>query len=183
MIQILPCKNLRLSRFKRDRCEPYNLAHGNLFRIYLIKHQEASYTCIFSNHHAILDGWSNPILLEYVHDTYLKLCNRKTVSVLGDHSYEDAQKYLQEHGEEHKEYWEQYVSRLEERGDLSGLFKKEGGNLRLSDYKHVKCPVEQTLIIKEKIYESIKSLSQEAGVTLNAVLTYAWHKALSLYRK
>ncbi|MBP7006902.1 MAG: amino acid adenylation domain-containing protein, partial [Candidatus Pacebacteria bacterium] len=164
-----------------DRCEPYNLAHGNLFRIYLIKHQEASYTCIFSNHHAILDGWSNPILLEYVHDTYLKLCNRKTVSILGDHSYEDAQKYLQEHGEEHKEYWEQYVSRLEERGDLSGLFKKEGGNLRLSDYKHVKCPVEQTLIIKEKIYESIKSLSQEAGVTLNAVLTYAWHKALSLY--
>ena len=77
---------------EEDRLEAYKLEQGNLFRIYLIKQSEDLYVCIFSSHHAIIDGWSNPILLGYVHDTYLKLQDKDTIAVSIDHSYEYAQK-------------------------------------------------------------------------------------------
>ena len=95
---------------ENDRLEPYKLEQGNLFRIYLIKRREDLYTCIFSNHHAILDGWSNPILLEYVHSAYLKLENKDTISYNIDYSYINTQKYLQKHQEDNKEYWDNYIS-------------------------------------------------------------------------
>jgi len=175
-------QELKLKQIQgKDRCEPYNLAQGNLFRIYLIKHQEVSYTCIFSNHHAILDGWSNPILLDYVHDIYLKLCNKETVPVLVDHSYGDAQKYLQEHENTNKEYWEKYISQIEERGDLSGLVKLSKRSIKVSDYRHITEPAEETLTIEGNLYESLKDLNQTSGVTLNAILQYAWHKILNVY--
>ena len=88
---------------ENDRLEPYKLEQGNLFRIYLIKRREDLYTCIFSNHHAILDGWSNPILLEYVHSAYLKLENKDTISYNIDYSYINTQKYLQKHQDDNKE--------------------------------------------------------------------------------
>ena len=49
-----------------DRRQQYILEQGNLFRVYLIKQKEDLYTCIFSSHHVILDGWSGPILLGYI---------------------------------------------------------------------------------------------------------------------
>ena len=47
---------------REDRKEGYKLEEGSLFRVYLIKRKKDLYTCLFSNHHIILDGWSNPIL-------------------------------------------------------------------------------------------------------------------------
>ncbi|NDB83360.1 MAG: amino acid adenylation domain-containing protein, partial [Alphaproteobacteria bacterium] len=51
---------IREQRFKaiqkQDRLEPYNLQKSGLFRIYIIKQREDYYNCIFSHHHAILDG-------------------------------------------------------------------------------------------------------------------------------
>ena len=80
---------------QKDRKESYNLQNGNLFRVYIIKQTEDLYTCIFSNHHSILDGWSNPILLQYIHHTYLNLINNKAVTASIDYSYLDAQKHIQ----------------------------------------------------------------------------------------
>ncbi|KAB2835621.1 MAG: AMP-binding protein, partial [Caedimonadaceae bacterium] len=164
-----------------DRKTPYQLEQGNLFRVYLIKEQEDLYTCIFSNHHAIIDGWSVPILFNYIHETYLRLLNHETVVLKVDHSYGQAQGYLQAHRESHKEYWNQYISWIEERSDLSGLLSPSAKQIRISEYKHIKCPQEQTLTIRDESYNKLKALSQEEGITLNAILQYAWHKVLNIY--
>ena len=164
-----------------DRLERYSLEQGSLFRVYIIKQQEDLYTCIFSNHHAILDGWSNPILLNYIHEVYLKLNKGEKVSLSLDRSYEDTQKYLQEHEDDNKEYWKKYISQVVEHVDLSGLLERNNKNLRISDYKHITAPSEERLIIKDNLYYSLKKLSQEEGVTLNAILQYVWHKVLSVY--
>ena len=59
-------QNLEIKKIqKNDRKIKYDLEKGNLFRVYIIKQRDNLYTCIFSNHHAILDGWSMPILLKY----------------------------------------------------------------------------------------------------------------------
>ena len=139
------------------------------------------YTCIVSNHHAILDGWSNPVLFGYIHETYLKLQSQEPIQIMRDRSYEDAQRYLQEHQNDNQEYWEKSLEKIEERGDLSGLLSSKNRSLRLSDYKQIKEEAEQTLIVKDDLYHALKQLSHKEGVTLNAILQYAWHKVLSIY--
>ncbi|MDA0939096.1 MAG: condensation domain-containing protein, partial [Proteobacteria bacterium] len=167
-------QKLKIERIQEeDRLEPYKLEEGSLFRVYVIKKAEGLYVCIFSHHHAILDGWSNPILLGYVHDIYLKLQGKETVSLSIDYTYEDAQKYLQKHESDNKDYWDNYISQIEERSNFSGLL--------IANKDNIANPEEQTLIIKDNLYYSLKNLGQEVGVTLNAILQYVWHKASSIY--
>ena len=40
---------------------------------------------------------------------------------------------------------------------------------------------EEKIIIEDDFYNKLKDVSQEEGVTLNAILQYAWHKALKIY--
>ncbi|MDD9337855.1 MAG: amino acid adenylation domain-containing protein [Rickettsiaceae bacterium] len=168
---------------EEDRLEVYDLQQGNLFRVYLIKQREDLYTCIFSNHHAILDGWSNSILLGYIHDTYLKLQDKEIILLEIEQSYQEAQKYIQKHQEDNKDYWNKYISQIEERSDLSGLLlsSSKQKQLRISEHKHILYPVEQVLTITGNLYDNLKKFSQEEGVTLNAILQYVWHKVLSIY--
>ena len=166
---------------EEDRRRAFDLEEGSLFRIIMIKQKEDFYTCLFSSHHAILDGWSNPILLGYVHDTYLKICNGERVLKTREYIYEESQKYIEEHEQENQEYWEGYVSKIEERADLSGLLKSDQRSVRLRDYKHIKESQEQTLEIEERDYKELKELGQREGVTLNVILQYVWHKILSIY--
>jgi hypothetical protein len=46
---------------------------------------------------------------------------QESVLLTVDHSYEDAQRYLQAHKESNKGYWDSYVAKIEERLNLSGL--------------------------------------------------------------
>jgi amino acid adenylation domain-containing protein/non-ribosomal peptide synthase protein (TIGR01720 family) len=163
-----------------DRREGYDLSAGSLFRIHLIKQGDALYTCLFSNHHAILDGWSNSILLNYVHETYLKLKNKETLIVIEEHCYKNAQRYLQIHKDNNKNYWNEYLAHIEQGCNLSGLLTVNKG-LNLSEYKHVKYPVKAQLVIEQAVYSALKKISQKEGVTLNAILQYVWHKILNVY--
>ncbi|NDA90264.1 MAG: amino acid adenylation domain-containing protein, partial [Alphaproteobacteria bacterium] len=168
---------------EKDRLEQYRLEQGSLFRVYLIKQREDLYTCVFSNHHAILDGWSNPILLGYVHNTYLRLENQETILLTVDRSYEDTQKYLQQHLDNDKDYWNKYLSQIDERSDLSSLLSvaNKHNSLRVNEYKHIRENKEETLTITSNLYDNIKKLSREEGVTLNAILQYVWHRVLNIY--
>ncbi|BBB56340.1 non-ribosomal peptide synthetase [Candidatus Megaera polyxenophila] len=166
---------------KKDREEIYDLAISKLFRICLIKKNEDLYTCIFSNHHVILDGWSIPVLLKYVHETYLKLLQGLVVDTKEDIAYIKAQQYLQQHTKNNEKYWQEYLSSIEVRLDLSSLILQEKQDVRLQEYKYIKDPQNQNIVIRGELYKQLKDLTQEVGITLNAVLQYIWHKVLSIY--
>lgn len=167
----------------KDMIEAYSLEHGNLFRVYLIKQRNDLFTCIFSNHQAILDGWSYSILLGYIHDTYLKLQDNDRILLSVDKSYQDAQKYLQKYQDYNIDYWNKYVSQIEKRSDLNGLLSSSSKHkhLRVSEYKHIIDLEYQHCIIDGSLYHNLKKLSQKEGITLNAIIQYAWHKVLNIY--
>ena len=166
---------------EKDRKERYALDQSGLFRVYIIKQREDLYTCIFSHHHAILDGWSNSILFKYIHDTYLKFTAQHPISQLIDHSYGDTQVYLQERLNDHKDYWDERLFRIETNGNLCGLLQSNSDVQSLSQYKRIVRPEKQEFTIKGETYEGLKKLSQENGLTLNAILQSMWHKVLSIY--
>src|SRR5262249_47674171 len=95
-----------------DRKEVFDLAAGSLFRIFLVKRAEQHYTLIFSNHHAILDGWSIPILLGAVHQAYGNAEAPTAEPQTTDRSYGAAQAYLQHHFSDNDTFWKDHISQL-----------------------------------------------------------------------
>ncbi|CAF4867633.1 unnamed protein product [Rotaria socialis] len=177
---------------EQDRNERFKLNIGNLFRLYLIQQKTDLYALILSFHHIILDGWSLPILLDYVHQEYLNLIESEHASLLltrsasssslRDESYENAQIYLQKHRLDNIDYWENEIDQIEERCDLTGLLKAEIKNkVMLNQYDHVKQPQSRTMIIKGNLYRSLKDICRQSGLTLSSILQFVWHKILSIY--
>jgi amino acid adenylation domain-containing protein len=166
---------------EQDRLEHYKLEQGSLFRVYLIKQKEDLYTCLFSNHHSILDGWSAPILLSYLHQTYLNLLNNEKVQLTADFAYKNSQRYIQAHHLDNKVFWEEYTSKIAEQCDFSGLLNIENKHIKLKEYKLIKNPCEEKLIISQESYSKLKELGKVEGITLNAILQFAWHTVLKTY--
>ncbi|RUR14689.1 hypothetical protein ELY21_15400, partial [Legionella sp. km535] len=164
----------------RDRLSAYDLSESGLFRVTLIKQHASHYTCIFNNHHAILDGWGVAVLLDYVHETYKRLCADEVIESSEDVGYLETQKYIQTTGSD-KFYWEGYLSQLDERVCLDGLVKPGLRDVVVSEYKYIHKTQEQQLVLSQSLKIDLILLSQERGVTLNAILQYAWHKVLSVY--
>ena len=166
---------------KSDQAITYDLEHGNLFSLSLIKRKENLYTCIFNHHHIISDGWSNRILLQYVHSTYLRLIRGEKIEESIDHSYMDTQKYLQENQNNNIDYWNQYLSSMEEQSHLAGFCSDYVQKLSLYKLNPIKQVNEQQLIINNGLYLSLKNFSKDYHVTLNSILQYTWHKVLNIY--
>ncbi|RNA62635.1 amino acid adenylation domain-containing protein [Chryseobacterium nematophagum] len=166
---------------QKDREEEYDLSTSGLFRVYVCQHSDSHYTCIFSNHHAILDGWSMPVLFNDIHTTYLTLLQGEVVTSMVDISYGESQKYLQSHKGESDSFWNEYMLLLEDREDLSSLLKVSEKHTNLSSYRHIQDHQSLTWNINQERYLSLKSLISKEGLTVNAVLQYLWHKQLSIY--
>ena len=164
-----------------DRSESYDLAQSGLFRLYLVKKGESNFTCIFNNHHAIMDGWSNPLLLMFVHDTYLNLLHGKQTTLDIDTAYADAQIYLQESNAEGLSFWDQYINQFEIAEDLSVLLKASKRHIKLAEYKHIQSPEICEVVIPENLLVKLKELCKANNTTLNTLFQYSWHKQLALY--
>ena len=168
---------------KKDREIKFQLDMGNLARVTLFKHSEEEYTCVFSNHHAILDGWSLPVLLNDIHKIYLNLIDNNVIEMEHNFSYGEAQLYFNKHKDENISFWNNYVADIENDLDLNGLLsqKAKENALSFNGYKHVKDPQQKEFVCEEKLYYELKKICQSHSVTINAMLQYVWHKVLSVY--
>lgn len=166
---------------EQDRFESYKLEQGNLFRVYLIKQKEDLYTCIYSAHHTIMDGWSSYNLFWYMHDVYIKLQNNEKVFLSTDNTYKDSQKYLQEHQNDNILYWKEYIKKIKGADDLRWLLKNSRKNLKHLRYRRTNNPHELRLVLKDSLYKKLREISLKEGVTLNSILQYAWHKTLNIH--
>ncbi|MCW1964755.1 condensation domain-containing protein, partial [Chryseobacterium viscerum] len=165
----------------KDRFEVYDLSKSGLFRIYLFKRSEKHYTCLFSNHHAILDGWSMPIILKRIHDIYLSLIKDQQSEWITDQAYVNTQKYLQQHKDISRNFWKDYMGTLENREDLSSLIKNSQKHIDLGTYRQIKEHSLVTMTVTGEEYQQLKRFTTENGFTVNAVLQYLWHNQLRIY--
>ena len=180
--------NLIEETVRQDRVLAYDLSKGQLLRIYLFKLDENSYTCLMSNHHAILDGWSTPCLLAYVHDLYLKLLEIDkdklsdfNKSIVAHEIYKSAQYYIQSHAQESEIYWAEQIKKVGEFADLSYLLHDNAKNIVLSEYRAIKQRKEEIIIFDTEIMHKLHHMTQSYGLTINAVLQYIWHRILYVY--
>lgn len=136
---------------------------------------------MLSNHHAILDGWSLPVILNSVHESYLQLNKGQQPELIPDTAYTDTQKYLQESKEISSSFWKNYMSQIEDQEDLANLLKESQRHTDLGIYKHIKDHQDVEFLIEGEQYQQLKEFTQTNGFTVNAVLQYLWHNQLKIY--
>jgi amino acid adenylation domain-containing protein len=170
----------------KNRKTPYDLSKLKLFRFHLIKTDDKQYKFLFSNHHIILDGWSNPILFSFINDIYQRILNNEKVLIKEDIAYINAQKYFQENKEKTSKYWNDKIKNISEDilyDDIKPFIRENRRNVNLDTYNYVKIPKEEQIVITDEDFEKIKLFSKNNSTTISSILLYAFHKLLKTYNQ
>lgn len=168
----------------KDRAEHFDLAQGRLLRITIIKQNSDHFSCIMNNHHAILDGWSCPRLLDFVHRQYC-LLNKSTpgenlfTTLKQDYTYFEAQDYLQQNTETNEVYFQNLLAGVDEFADLSYL--QIDRSIKLNEVRQLVKHEANEIVIRDNLYQELVMLSQNNAISINSILQYVWHKLLSVY--
>lgn len=163
-----------------ERNKLFSLSDGNLFRIRLIKTSNDKYVCLLVNHHAILDGWSNSLLLNSVHEFYYNLYTNNDIHFEEDTAYFIGQRFIDNNLEKSREYWKKKLTEVSH-PDISGLFRGENSKVKLEEVNYIEKPRDKDFKLDDLVYNSLKKFSRNNGITPNIILQYAWHKLLSVY--
>lgn len=164
---------------QKDAETAYKLDAEPLFRVYLIKQSEQCYSCLFSCHHIILDGWSLAELFNQFHSAYLALNKGQRPVTEVDATYEQAQAFLQQNRNEHAEYWQKKIDNIAERGDYNGLVKQQKRyKVSLTEYDHVEKQKAGRLTLEKPLADKVRAICSNQGVTLHSLLQFVWHKVL-----
>lgn len=161
----------------QQRTQAFDLQQPGLFRLRLVQISQRHYCLVYTVHHSITDGWSGQLLLEYVHQTYLKLLAGQRPDARQETTYLQAQRYYLEQAENSRAYWQQQRINQCLANDISFLLSVP------YEAKSVKNAEQTTLkrLLPTAVFSSLQQLSQNQGVTLNVMLQFAWHKLLHLY--
>ncbi|WP_323855991.1 non-ribosomal peptide synthetase [Xenorhabdus koppenhoeferi] len=163
---------------QHDRTLPFDFSQPGLIRFTVIKQHEHLVTVLITKHHAIIDGWSHPILLQTVHEYYNQLTQGRTPQLVTDNAYLATQQYYLDHKSEAEAYWAERKAQFHGINDLSALLSHD---VDLAQIKSIENPMEQTITLQGDVYQRLKKMSREQGITLNAMLQFAWHKLLHSY--
>lgn len=168
---------------QKDCTETYNLNVSSLIRLSFIKLSENRYWCLFSCHHSILDGWSLPLLFEYVHEAYLDLSQGENLPIKENLAYLHSQRYLQNHRDDHLDFWAKQIDMIEERCDMNALLNEASRyKVPLANYDQIQEQRQQTIHLPWD--DSMTNLREECsskGITLHSMLQLVWHLVLHSY--
>src|SRR5215471_10624534 len=103
-----------LDRFLRDdRAKDFDLRKAPLMRLALIRLQDDSYQLIWTHHHLLLDGWSVPIIVREVMESYEARVHGRYARLKKRRPYRDYIEWLQQQDlNKAEEFW---------RNELKGL--------------------------------------------------------------
>ena len=163
---------------QNDRKQGFNLNTPGLLRLMIIKHSNDHYTVMKTEHHAVSDGWSNPILWQFIHHTYQQLIAKQQVNIASETTYSEVQRYHQQHQAETDTYWKQQKTSWQGATNLRYLLDNP---VDLNKHRTITVPGEIDLQLTGHTLHQLKAQCQSQGITLNAAVQFAWHKVLQVY--
>jgi amino acid adenylation domain-containing protein/non-ribosomal peptide synthase protein (TIGR01720 family) len=159
-----------------DRNQGFDLTKPPLFRLILVKRSANSYYLVFSHHHLLLDGWSNPILLDEVRAFYRANLADNQVVLAQPQPFRRYIEWLQNQPlEEEKQFWQAYLKGFRQTTPLPydlGADRQAGYALKSEEW-----PLE----LKGSAFSNLKTAAQRCHVTLNTMIQAAWVLLLSRY--
>jgi amino acid adenylation domain-containing protein/non-ribosomal peptide synthase protein (TIGR01720 family) len=154
-----------------DRARGFDFRAGSLLRVAVLEESAAAHRLVISYPHILLDGWSNPVLLQELLQIYAGLRCDRPVVLEGARSYRD---YL---------VW---LAR-QDRAAAAGFWRERLRDLREPSRLDVPAPDvpaegmgEHEVVLSAALTADVSRFAQSQRLTLNTLLSGAW--ALLLWR-
>ncbi|MEC0538176.1 amino acid adenylation domain-containing protein [Bacillus inaquosorum] len=157
---------------EKDRAQGFHLQKDMLMRIALIQTGESQYTCIWTFHHIMMDGWCLSIVLKEFLHIYASYVNATPISLEPVQPYGSYIKWLMEQDKEQAvSYWEHYLSGHEQQTMLPKQKKTKGR----SRQEHV------TFSFSKEESSRLSEIAAREEVTLSTIFHTIWGILLQKY--
>ncbi|WP_411851393.1 amino acid adenylation domain-containing protein [Stenotrophomonas sp. LGBM10] len=157
----------------RDRAVGFDFAVAPLLRLHIVQLPDQAHRLLLTYHHALLDGWSIPLLLERVHTAYARAADGQADAgpeTLG-RPFRDYVQWLAGRPVEAAErYWREHLDGL---GQATTILQDA-----TSDAQGSAC---QRRTVSPALHAAIDELARREGTTPSSVLQLAWARVLSRY--
>jgi amino acid adenylation domain-containing protein/non-ribosomal peptide synthase protein (TIGR01720 family) len=163
--------NLLMTERKRG----FDLAVPPLLRLLIVKLSENEFRFLFSHHHALLDGWSMPILFKEVFTAYEALKLNKEISLPIYKPYSDYISWLQSQDLSKAEtFW---------RSELTGISTMTWSSDRQSSSLNVgeTRAAEESQNLTIQTSTTLKNFARKQQLTLGTLMQGAWAILLGHY--
>ncbi|MCI0552666.1 MAG: amino acid adenylation domain-containing protein [Anaerolineae bacterium] len=166
-------QEVRLQNYlEQDRKQGFEMDEPPLMRLVLFRIAEAHYRCVWTFHHAILDGRSFTIILRELFSIYDALCNNEKWSLAPSRPYQEFITWLQHKTLDDAEvFWKHSLEGFMNPNPLSFGFPEANGQ----GYG------EQETRLSREITSTLENLARQHQLTLNTLLQGAWAILLSHY--
>ncbi|MCB7153133.1 amino acid adenylation domain-containing protein [Bacillus stercoris] len=158
----------------KDREKGFDLQKDPLMRLALFDRGDSQYTCVWTHHHIIMDGWCLGIILKEFFSMYDSLKNNSPVQFGSTVPYS---RYIEWLGEQDQEetaaYWSGY---LKEYGNTASIPRIKS---RPADRDYEAAQVRFSLA--PEMVEKLTAAAQKWGVTLNTLFMSIWGVLLHRY--
>ncbi|PSL45611.1 non-ribosomal peptide synthase protein (TIGR01720 family)/amino acid adenylation domain-containing protein [Chitinophaga niastensis] len=158
-----------------DSQKGFDLKEAPLMRISLLRLKDDTYRMLWTSHHILYDGWSLPVMIEELLNTYESLATGKPVVASAEDRFEDYIRYQERLDKEQEEqYWRGYLKGLE-KGSLlpfigaTAKLTKGGGNFKERIFK-----------LDTATTAHLTHFAQQHHITQNTLMQGVW--AYLLYR-
>ncbi|TBV09727.1 non-ribosomal peptide synthetase [Stutzerimonas kirkiae] len=167
------------SRVEAEVARPFDLEHGPLLRVKLLRLAEDDHVLILTLHHIVSDGWSMPIMVDELIQLYEGYRTGQEVTLpelpIQYTDYAIWQRNWMEAGEQERQlaYWkeqlgdEQVVLELPTDRPRPAIQSQEGASLSIE--------------LSDELAQSLKQLAQQQGVTLFMLLLASFQTLLHRY--
>ncbi|MES2733434.1 MAG: non-ribosomal peptide synthase/polyketide synthase [Bacteroidota bacterium] len=160
---------------EEDRNRGFDFIQAPLMRLALMQVQDREYRLVWTFHHMLLDGWSVPVLMAELLQTYEQAVTGNALVTPEEDRYEDYIRYLERRDkEEETAYWRQYMSGITSGTLLPFINSTAERNKGKGDYQ-----TERLWLDTEKA-KAISNYAKQNRLTTNTLMQGIW--AYLLYR-
>jgi surfactin family lipopeptide synthetase C len=161
-----------------DREQGFELSEAPLMRLALLRTAEEVYDFVWSHHHLLLDGWSQPVLFQEVLALYQAFRAGQDISLPASRPYRDYIAWLQQQDMERAQaFWRRTLQGFVAPTPLAVDATPAPGDLGAAEQDYVI----QRGLLPSKLTTALQELTRQYGLTLNTVMQGAWALLLSRY--
>jgi len=160
-----------------DRFIGFDLGKPCPLRVTVVRKSNGEQVILVSVHHAIVDGWSVPILLDALNTAYAEEKAGKTPDIKLDKAFFAAQEHRTQTMAEARKYWGNldFGSPNDLRHLLNEKFAKAKSISALDK------PADLEITMDPDSFQLLKTTCRTHGLTINVATQFAWHKLLQMY--
>jgi amino acid adenylation domain-containing protein/non-ribosomal peptide synthase protein (TIGR01720 family) len=160
-------QNQRFADYRRaDQQRGFELSPPPLTRVALFRLADERYQLLWTNHHALTDGWSSPLVFRDMVETYRALVEQRTPKLAQPPVYERYIEWLQrQDAARARDWWRELLADVDAPTalplDVAGERRGEGYAMR-------------HLPLGAELARTLQALARRHRTTVNTVLQLAW---------